>query len=411
VTWQLFLRAASLQRKRAVLTIAAIAWGTVCVLMLLAFGQGLKDQLMKARSGMGENLAVIWPGSTSRVWQGLPEGRQVRMRIDDLGYLRSRLPDVEIIGEVVSWSSNLTAGKTAITGRVIGTNWEYGEIRHHRPQKGGRFLDPIDEREKRRVVFLGDELAPKLFGKDDPVGKPLLINGATYTVIGVMRHKLQMGNYGGMDADHAVVPLTTLAAQLGRHDFQNLVLRTSTPEQMPGALQRFREVMGARYRFDPNDEQALGVWDTVKSSKSLRNMTLGFQIFFGLVGAMTLLIGGVGVANIMYAVVKEKTREIGVEMALGARGRWITGSIVLQGLAYTLVGGAVGTLVAVMLVSLLDLIPTQGNQALEFLGKPTLSWMIAVVTAALLGSIGILAGFFPARRAATIDPAETLRYE
>ena len=128
-------------------------------------------------------------------------------------------------------------------------------------------------------------------------------------------------------------------------------------------------------------------------------------------GALTLFIGGIGVANIMYAVVKERTREIGVQMALGAKRGWITGPIVMQGLVYTLAGGATGMIISVVLVLLIGRIPTSGNQALEFLGKPQLSWPIAVATAVILGMIGTAAGYFPARRAAEVDPAESLRYE
>jgi len=138
---------------------------------------------------------------------------------------------------------------------------------------------------------------------------------------------------------------------------------------------------------------------------------LGIQIFLGIIGGLTLFIGGIGVANIMYAVVKEGTHEIGVQMALGARTSWITGPFVLQGLVYTLIGGLAGIALAIVFIVLLGMVPVEGNQALEFLGKPTLSWQIAAATAALLGTIGILAGYFPARRAAMIDPAETLRYE
>lgn len=412
VTWQLFLRASALQKKRAVLTIASIAWGTVAILLLLGFGQGLRDQLMRSRRGMGENIAVIWPGETSKVWQGLPMGRSIRLRIEDVDYLRSRLPDVQIVGEITTWSATLRPGTgRTITGRVTGTNWQYGVVRNHYARPGGRFLDPLDEQYKRRVAFLGDALAKEIFGAVDPVGNVLNINGSPYTVVGVMQHKLQMGSYGGPDEDHLVVPITTLAPQLGRQYLNNLVIKVARPELMADALDRIRKALAATYRFDPSDEQALAVWNTVRSSEIMENITLGIQLFLGIVGALTLLIGGIGVANIMYAVVKEKTREIGVQMALGARGRWVTGTIVLQGLVYTLAGGLVGGGIAVVLVALLDLVPVEGNQALELLGKPTLSVPIAVATAAILGIVGILAGYFPARRAAAIDPAQTLRYE
>jgi putative ABC transport system permease protein len=180
---------------------------------------------------------------------------------------------------------------------------------------------------------------------------------------------------------------------------------------MPDALNRFAEALSARYRFDPTDAEVIQVWDTAEGAKMLNQVMVGLQIFLGIIGGLTLLIGGIGVANIMYAVVKEKTREIGVQMALGARRGWITGPFVLQGVAYTMLGGLMGMAIAMVIIMVVGLIPVEGNEALEFMGKPTLSWQIAVITAVILGTIGILAGYFPARRAASVDPAETLRYE
>ena len=149
----------------------------------------------------------------------------------------------------------------------------------------------------------------------------------------------------------------------------------------------------------------------MKTSQINRNVVLGLQLFLGIIGVLTLIIGGVGVANIMYAVVKERTREIGVKMALGARTAWITGPFVLEGLVYTLLGGAAGMFLALLIVTLLGFVPIEKNEVLEFLGRPTLSPTIGLVTAGVLGLIGTLAGYFPARRAASIDPAATLRYE
>ena len=163
----LFLKASSLQRKRAVLTVAAIAWGTVAILMLLAFGEGLRNQMVRARHGMGENIAVWWSGETSRVWQGLPEGRPIRARLDDLDYLRAKMPSATgVVGEMTSWQTTLTWGTTTITGRVTGSNWQYGEIRHHFPQSGGRFFNANDERDKKRVIFLGNQLVVSRLGRE-----------------------------------------------------------------------------------------------------------------------------------------------------------------------------------------------------------------------------------------------------
>jgi putative ABC transport system permease protein len=408
----LFLKASSLQRKRAILTVAAIAWGTVAILMLLAFGEGLRNQMIKARRGMGENIAVWWSGETSKVWQGLPEGRRIRARLDDLDYLRAKMPSsTGIVGEMTSWQTTLSWGTTTITGRVTGANWEYGEMRHHYPQTGGRFFNANDERDKKRVIFLGNQLAEDIFGAADPVGEILQVASVPYLVIGVLNPKLQMGTYKGPDESGAVIPITTFSAQWSRQWLHNVVFKVGNAEDMPQARDEFAAALSAKYRFDPTDEQVTGLWDTAEGGKTLAAEMRSFQIFLGVIGALTLLVGGIGVANIMYAVVKEKTREIGVQMAIGAHRGWITGPFVLQGMTYTLLGGAFGLVFALLLVLLFQMVPVEGNAALEFLGKPTLNVEIAMATAALLGFIGILAGYFPARRAAGIDPAETLRYE
>jgi putative ABC transport system permease protein len=342
----------------------------------------------------------------------MPSGRPVRLRIDDVGYLRERVPELSTaLGELQLRRTNLSYGRKTVSGRVIGTNWEYGDVRKHYPKAGGRFLGPGDESEKRRVIFLGDVLAKDIFGAEEPVGKTLLVNGSPFTVIGVMQHKTQMGMYSGPDESHAVIPITTAKAISGREELNVLLIQVRRPEEMKPMLRRTNEVFGAKYGYDPSDERVLGTWDTVKSGQTTENMSIGIQLFLGIIGVLTLLIGGIGVANIMYAVVRERTREIGVKMALGARSGWITAPFVLEGLTYTLVGGAAGMLIALVLVTLLGLLPMEGNKVLEFLGRPTVSPAIGAGTAAVLGLIGVLAGWFPARRAAAVDPAATLRYE
>ena len=411
VVLNLFSRSARLQKKRATLTIASIAWGTVTILMLLAFGEGLKRQLSSNERAMGVNLAIQWPGETSKVWKGLPEGRPIQPRIDDIAALRERIPEADVWGEMRNGRTALTYGRKTVNGQVSGVNWIYGDPRKHYPRPGGRFLDARDEEEKRRVAFLGYELAEDIFGKEDPVGKTLLINNSPFTVIGVMQKKNQTNAYGGQDKNHVCIPITTFKALFGRDRLWVLVLHTERAEDMEAALAHANDVMAARYGYDPKDDHVWGIWNTVKGQAVSAKIYLGMEIFFGIIGALTLIIGCVGVANIMYAVVKERTREIGVKMALGAHRGWITAPFLLEGLIYTFVGGLAGGAVAIVIVTGLGLIPQDGARVLEFLGKPTLSWPIGGATVAILGIAGLLAGYFPARRAAAIDPAATLRYE
>jgi putative ABC transport system permease protein len=412
VVLHLFLSSARLQKKRATLTIASLAWGTVTILLLLAFGEGLKRQMTSNEQAMGNNLAICWPGETSKPYKGMPEGRSIRPRLEDIDYARERMPELDAIwGELTSWRTALAYGRKTVNGRVIGTRWDYGDARKHFPRAKGRFINPNDQDEKRRVVFLGNEMAHDIFGPEDPLGKTILINNSPFTVIGVMQRKRQSSTYGGPDANHAVIPQETFKAVLGDDKINVLVFRVKKAKDMDAALQHLRDVLGPRLGFDPSDERVFGVWNTVQGQKMSEKILTGLEIFFGVIGALTLIIGGVGVANIMYAVVKERTKEIGVKMALGARRSWITGPFILEGLVYTLVGGLVGALIAIMIVTGLSYLPIEGNDVLEFLGRPTLSWPIGIATVAILGTCGLLAGYFPARRAAGIDPASTLRYE
>ncbi|HEV7499755.1 MAG TPA: FtsX-like permease family protein, partial [Vicinamibacteria bacterium] len=215
---------------------------------------------------------------------------------------------------------------------------------------------------------------------------------------GVMQPKVQMGMYSGPDKDQATIPADAFKGMFSDSKLSNMVYKPASA------------VLAGKYRFDPEDDRALGVWDTRENQRITGNIALGIQIFLGIIGALTLLVGGMGVANIMYAVVKERTREIGVKMALGAKVRQVMAPFVMEALAMTILGGVLGTAVSLVLMFGISMLPLKG-EAFEFLGRPTFSPAIAALTSLILGAVGTLAGFFPARRAASVNPAVSLRYE
>jgi putative ABC transport system permease protein len=409
---KLFRSAARIQRKRMTMTVAAIAWGTVSIVLLLSFGEGLKRSMSAGWAGLGTGIAIVWPGETSKPFAGFPPGRSIHLVPEDVDLVVQAADEITAATGEINTRPQLAWGKKSLNKRVIGAHVAYGELRNHHARPGGRFIDELDMRFKRRVIFLGDELAKELFGETEPVGQTLLVNQTPFTVIGVLQKKKQMGMYGGPDADHAVIPLTTFEATFGRRTLSNLVFKAATPELMGVAKKRFNEVLGAKYRFDPTDERAFGIWDTVKTQSVGRNIMIGIELFLGIIGGLTLLIGGVGVANIMYAVVKHRTREIAIQMAVGARRVYVMGSLVVEAVALTFIGGGIGIAIGVAIVQALAFVQSKvQSEAMQFLGKPTFSLPIALITVMLLGALGLLAGYFPSRRAVSVHPAVALRYE
>ena len=411
--WKLFRRAAHIQSRRMAMTVAAIAWATLSIVLLLSFGEGLKRNFSRGSKGLGEGIVVVWPGSTGKAFAGFPQGRNLSFTPEDVQLLRASIPELAgASAEMIRWGDNVSYGRKTFSKPIKGVEPSYGELRNQIPEPGGRFLDERDEAEKRRVVFLGDGVKRELFGDEEAVGKTVLVNKAPFTVVGVMVKKVQMGNYSGRDQDHVLMPLSTFRALTGRRNLSDFVVKAQRPEQTGMLTDRLLEVLGGKYRFDPTDQRALQWWDTVKTQKVTTDIGLGIEIFLGIMGALTLLIGGVGVANIMYAVVKHRTREIGVQMAMGARRSYVLGPLVVESLTLTALGGFVGVTAGVGIVRLLAFVQAKSNsEALQFLGAPTFSPGVALTTVLLLGGIGFLAGFFPARRAVSIQPAVALRYE
>ncbi|MDD3731500.1 MAG: ABC transporter permease, partial [candidate division Zixibacteria bacterium] len=343
ILYNTFIRDFRKQKKRITLTLIALAWGTISIMLLLAFGEGLHQQLSINQKGTGENIGILWSGQTTKAYRGMGKGRRIWLYKEDPEYLAAQIPEIETIGgEYSRWGVQIRYQDKVLNEHVTGIPPCYREIRNHIPQEGGRMINRIDMDEKRRVVFLGSNLKKRMFEDEDPIGKQILLNEIPFTVIGIMIEKIQMGNYEGMDEDVAAIPATTFKAIFGDLYLDYIVYRAYHPDQMAEIEKKIYRALGVKYNFDPTDDRAISIWDIASSSREFNNMMLGIKIFLGIIGFLTLLVAGVGVANIMYVSIKERTREIGIKMAVGARKSLILYQFLVEALIITFSGGFLG---------------------------------------------------------------------
>jgi putative ABC transport system permease protein len=293
---------------------------------------------------------------------------------------------------------------------VTGVSPCFETIRAHHPQPGGRFLSDVDEAQRRRVIFLGPEVKQRLFGEAEAVGQTVYLSGVPFRVIGIMIDKHQMGMYGGPDVDKCAIPVTTYEAIFGRSDYDYILYSVRPPFSTTQIEPKVRAVFAGRQQFDPADESALHFRDNAVNRAETNGIMNGIQVFLGIVGAMTILVAGVGLANMLFVLVHRRTREIGLQMAIGAHRQVITVRVVGEALILAGVGGYLGIALSWLVTELLHRVPVD-SEGLQFLGKPTLAIPIGVVTVVVLIGIACLAGILPARRASRLNPVEALRHE
>ncbi len=391
------------QKLRTALTAFGIVWGTTAVSLLLAFGQGLKEQIHRNAAGLGENIVIAWPSLTSIPFEGLGKGRRIQLDEEDIDLVRAKAQGLLAASTEYIQTLKLNYGTRTLAVDVSGVQPAFGDLRNLIPAAGGRFVDDLDERDKRRSAFLGDALAKDLFGTVDPVGRTVQLGGSPFLVVGVLQKKGQDSNYNGRDQDKAFVAGSTFRALTGERYVNNFIFKAVSSGGTETLKKDVLAILAAKHRFDPEDKEALMIWDTTEMFQFFDTFMLAFRLFLGIVGSLTLVVGGIGVSNIMNVVVEERTREIGIKLALGARPSWILGQFLLETLVLTAVGGAVGLAISSTICAVFP------EGFVEFVGRPAISPTVAGVTTALLGAVGLLAGFFPARDAAALDPVVAMK--
>jgi len=400
-----FFHDISKQKLRTALTTFGIVWGTAAIIILVAFGEGIYKYQIKRFKGLGENLVIIWPGRTAKPFQGLAKGRWIRFTDEDIKMLKNEIPEIVVASPEYSGHGPLTYGRKTLAQNVIGVKPEFAVARNIIAEEGGRFINEIDFEYRKRAIFLGAKIRDDLFGEGaNPVGKYVTFRGVPFLIVGVMKDKQQNSSYRGRDRYKVWIPSTTYKTMFNRNYPNNMIYQVSDELVSKRVEKRVFELLSRKYKFDPDDEQALMIWDTNEDMKEWRPFFQGFKLFLGIIGVFTLIVGGIGTANIMFVVVKERTKEIGIKMALGASRAQIMSQIIVESLLMTIVGGSLGFLIAKGFEAGF---PSLGLT--EYVGDPVIAMDAVIITVTIIGTIGLLAGFFPARRAANLNPVEALR--
>jgi putative ABC transport system permease protein len=392
------------QKLRAFLTLFGLVWGTVTIVVLIAFGVGFKKQTSANMHGIGESIAIVWPGKTTKPWEGFGIGREMSFVEDDAKFVQAQVRSVKAISPEFGRRVPTRVGENILSPLVSGIYPIYGEMRNIIPEQGGRFINDMDMKHRRRVAVIGDKVKEFLFGDQDAIGKYISIGDVPFQVIGVMQKKTQPSSYNSRDQDRVFVAATTYASIYGEVYINNIIYQVYDPMESEVTSDDVRAALAKKYKFDPTDQDAIWIWDTAEFDRFSFYLFLGLNIFLGLIGSFTLGVAGIGTANIMYIVVQERIKEIGVKRAVGAKKSNILFQFFMETFFIVGLGSLIGFLIALGLVAVLQLVPIK-----EYVGTPEISAEVVIATVSILSLVGLLAGLMPARKAANLNVVDCLR--
>jgi len=399
-------------KMRSFLTMFGIIWGIASVILLVGLGLGFQQDQKKRMETLGKDLVIIWGGRTSSQAGGLAAGRPIALSIDDARMVRSECYLVRAVSPELQRSVPQVSQYNSSNRQVSGIWPAYQDFRSLILSEG-RLMTEDDETEMHRVVLLGWNAAKQLFPGQPAVNATVEMAGYPYTVIGVLAEKKQNSNYSGPDNDKIYVPYSAMARDfppppekgeiIEKGYLSDMVLEVGDPERHEEAVMQVRRVLGRIHHFDPTDKDALFMWDTMDGARILAKIFNVITIFFGCIAITTLALGGIGVMNIMLVSVTERTREIGIRKAIGARRadivlQFLTEAVVLTGLG-GLIGMTIGWSVSLACRLAYPALPT------------AVPWWAAVLGVVVSVAIGLFFGIWPANKAARLDPVVALRYE
>ncbi|MDK9727010.1 ABC transporter permease [Vibrio sp. D415a] len=413
------------EKLRLGLTILAVAWATLCIAAMLAVGEGIRQGVLKTAQNGNGNLIYLTGGMATVDHGAFHQGKFLTLKMDDSEVVRA-LPDVKSVAPTAKWKERITVGDRSSWQEPLAVTSEFQSMTNLVPMAGGRWLNPLDQKETRKVVVLGYELAADLFNPNEdfswfatvtlqvnPVGQKVKIGNEQFTVVGVLEKNSAQIELGDLINYSSFVPLATWKRFHVNGEIGGINVQPQADVDREALAKTIRQVIARKHGASVSDEQVVQVDDMFLKQKSMQQFLIGLQSFLGIIGFVTLAVAGVGIANVMYATVKRSTRDIGVRMAVGATPTAIRMHYLVQSLLTMMMGGALGLAVTYALVSAISSIPLEGNAFYEQLGKPVpeLSWVVVAIVILTLVIIGVASAWLPANRAAKVSPLEALQSE
>ncbi len=397
-------------RRRTALTMLGMAWGIATVVMLLAYGDGFGRACANIFANFGSKLVIVVPGRTSMQAGGQKAGVLVRFTQDDVDTLTTNLPQITRITPEVSKQCSVQYDTRIFTWAVTGNYPNVFDVRALKLDQG-RFYNPEDEIQRAQVAVIGSEAKEKLFSGRNALGEHIRLDGLSFEVIGVLSAKMQEGND---DINRVVyVPFSTMSELKNTHYLDSIWFTYQTPEY-ESLEQTVRTILATQHKFSQTDRQAVEVFNLMMQVHQFEIITLGLKVLMGFIGTLTLGIGGVGLMNIMLVSVTQRTREIGVQKALGAPRRYILLQFLAEALTITFIGGVLGVILAyavALSVGRLTLYSAFAKNGEAGDIRLIIAPGTLIASTLILGAVGLISGMIPAFRASRLDPIEALRHE